>query len=124
LNGWLILAGQAGVRWLAGAIALFAALRFLKWLIPFVFERMDVSHKHLGQRIQHLEVELDCYREVAMMLISAVASIEPGHPSLVRAARLLRDRAPRTTLELDELYERLAQMERVSQGREGHGKND
>lgn len=101
------LAGDRGERWLAGAIMVAAAFRFLKWLVPFVFERLDVGRGELGKRLKHVELELDDYRELAMLLISVVAKLDATNPALTLAAERLRKRAPRASLELSELIDQL-----------------
>jgi hypothetical protein len=100
------IAGVAG-KPIAIAVAFGATLRFLKWLLPFVVDRLDVGRGELAKRLKHVELELDDYRELAMLLISVVAKIDATNPALTLAAERLRKRAPQATLELAELIDQL-----------------
>jgi hypothetical protein len=97
-------------RAVALALGLGFLLRFLKWLVEFTFARLDVSRSALGKRLQHLEAELDDYREATMLMIGVVAKIEPGNPVLVKVAQLLRRTAPHATMDVDELARRLNEI--------------
>jgi hypothetical protein len=83
--------------------------RFLRWLIEFVFRRLDINRSHLGERLRHVEQELDAYREATMLMIGVVAKLDPENPALARVALILRTLAPRATLDLDELERRLTE---------------
>jgi hypothetical protein len=117
-----------GDLWGSGGVALAilivgvltAVLRFLKWLIEFVTERLDVGRVQLGQRLEHVEQELDAFREAAMLLLSELAKIDPDNAALFRVARMLRQTPPITGAGLDELERRLAAMP----GKEGGQTND
>lgn len=84
-----------------------AGFKFIRWLIEFVFSRLDVSRSHLGQRLRHVEQELDAYREATMLMIGVVAKLDPDNVALMRVAQILSTIAPRATIELDELVARL-----------------
>jgi hypothetical protein len=99
-----------GSAFLASAIAFVGLLRFCKWLLEFVAARIDIGSTHLGRRIRHLEVELNSYREVAMLMIGVVAKIDPDNPALLTAAKCLSQHAPVATMELDELERRLSEI--------------
>lgn len=99
-----------GSRAIAAAVGLGVIFRFVRWLVEFVFKRLDVSRSHLGERLKHVEVELDAYREATMLMIGVVAKIDPDNAALERVAQILRTTAPRTKLDLDELVERLAEL--------------
>lgn len=92
---------------IGGGIGAIAAFKFIRWLIEFVFQRLDVNRSHLGARLRHVEQELDAYREATMLMISVVAKIDPDNSALERVARILRMTVPRATLELNELEARL-----------------
>jgi hypothetical protein len=91
----------------ASAIAFVGLLRFCKFLIEFVAKRIDIGSTILGQRLRRLEIELDSYREVAMLMIGVVAKIDPDNPALLTAATRLRQHAPAASMDLDELERRL-----------------
>ena len=91
-------------------IGAWGAFRFLRWLIEFVFRRLDISRSHLGDRLRHVEIELDAYREATMLMIGVVAKIDPDNPALQHVAQILRTITPRTKLDLDELERRLSEM--------------
>lgn len=84
-----------------------AGFRFLRFLIEFIFRRLDVNHGRLAERLRHVEYELDAYREATMLMIGVVAEKDPDNPALLRVARLLSKITPHATLELDELEARL-----------------
>lgn len=84
-----------------------AGFKFIRWLIEFVFSRLDVSRSHLGQRLRHVEQELDAYREATMLMIGVVAKLDPENAALERVAQILRSIVPRASLDLDELARRL-----------------
>lgn len=88
-------------------VGAWGVLRFLRWLIEFVFRRVDVNRSHLGERLRHVEQELDAYREATMLMIAVVAKLDPENPALARVALILRTIAPRATLDLNELERRL-----------------
>lgn len=88
-------------------VGLWAGFRFLRWLIEFVFKRLDVSRGHLGDRLRHVEAELDAYRAATMLMIGVVAKFDPNNPALEQVARILSRMIPRATMELDELEARL-----------------
>lgn len=90
-----------------GGIGVWAGFRFVRWLIEFVFRRLDVNHGRLAERLRHVEQELDAYREATMLMIGVVAKTDPDNPALLRVARLLSTITPHATIELDELQERL-----------------
>lgn len=94
-----------------GGIAVWSVFKFIRWLVEFVFKRLDVSRGHLGQRLKHVEAELDAYREATMLMMSVVAKLDPENIALKRVARMLRTIAPRATMELDELEARLKDAE-------------
>lgn len=104
---------------LAASIAFAALLKFLKWLIPFLFERLDVERGHLGERLKHVEMELDAYREATMLMIGVVAKLDPENPALRKVAAILRQTSPRSTLELSELVDRLNQLPGTRGGANG-----
>lgn len=103
---------------LALALGFTATLRFAKWLVPFICQRLDVRNVRLeakeraadsrmNKRILHLEMELDCFREATMKLLNVVAEIAPGHRALADVARMIRKTPPIAGVELDELTARL-----------------
>lgn len=104
------LAGSVGGRALAVAIMFVAAFKFLRWLVEFVFARVDVSRSDLGKRLKHVELELDAYREATFLLLGAIAKLAPENPVLATASQILRKIPPRATLDIDELFKRLAEM--------------
>lgn len=95
---------------MALALGLGFALRFLKWLIEFVFQRLDVSRSQIGLRLKYVENELDAYREATMLMIGVVAKLDPENPALLKVAQILKSIAPRATLDLDEIARRLSEM--------------
>jgi hypothetical protein len=101
-----------------GGIAVWSGFKFVRWMVEFVFRRLDVSRSHLGQRLRHVEQELDAYREATMLMIGVVAKLDPDNAALIKVARMLRTITPRATLELDELEARLN-----GEGRHGMAKN-
>lgn len=104
-------AAAIGGRALALAIAFASLLRFSKWMLEFASRRYDVNRSALGERVKHLERELDAYREVAMLMIGVVAKVAPHSEALGAAARILRTIPPRAKLELDEILAGLGKME-------------
>lgn len=96
---------------IGGGIGLWAGFRFLRWLIEFVFKRLDVNRGHLADRLRHVEQELDAYREATMLMIGVVAKLDADNPALMRVARLLSTIAPRATIELNELERRLRETD-------------
>jgi hypothetical protein len=104
------------------ALALFlvgvitAVFRFLKWLIIFVCDRLDIGREELWKRVKHLEQEMDDWREVAMSLLAALAKVDPDNPALLHATRILRQKTPIATQDLDELVDRLNQIPGSKEG--------
>jgi hypothetical protein len=92
---------------IGGGIGVWAGFKFIKWAVEFTFSRLDVNRTHLGQRLRHVEQELDAYREATMLMIGVVAKLDPKNPVLERVVRILRTMPPRVTIELDELEARL-----------------
>lgn len=87
-------------------IGTWAGLKFIRWLVEFIFARLDVRRSDIGKRVQHLEIDLDNVREAMMILFNALATQDPKNPALIDAVVRLR-KTPRVTLELDELEKRL-----------------
>lgn len=96
---------------IGGGIGLWAGFRFVRWLIEFIFRRLDVNHSRIAERLRHVEQELDAYRTVTMLMIGVVAKIDPDNPALLRVSRILSSIVPRATMELDELEARLKVVE-------------
>lgn len=88
---------------IGAGLGMWAGFRFIRWLVEFVFKRLDISRSHLGERLKHVEVELDAYREATMLMINVVAKIDPDNIVLQRVAQILATTAPRTKLDTDEL---------------------
>jgi hypothetical protein len=107
MGGLSVLLSGRPTALLALSIALFAVLRFLRWFLPFFFERLDNGRDALAARLKHVEIELDAYREVAMLMIGVVGKIDPDNPALVHAMSLLRKRPPASTLDVEEISRRL-----------------
>lgn len=103
-------AGAAGAG-VGGGIAVFAVLKFVRWLVEFIYARLDVGHARISSRLAHVEQELDAWREFGMVMMHALARIDPDNPALAHAAQLLRKTAPIATMDLDELMERLDGIE-------------
>lgn len=102
---------SAAAPGIGGGIGVWAVFKFIRWLVEFVFKRLDVSRGHLGQRLKHVEAELDAYREATMLMMSVLARLDPENSALKRVARMLRTIAPRSTMELDELETRLKEVD-------------
>lgn len=94
MDGELELIRAWAAKPLSLAIVFVGTLRFLRWLIPFVFERMDVSRGELGKRLSHVEKELDRYREATMRLVASMAERDPSNPVLIDVSRILRSALP------------------------------
>jgi hypothetical protein len=104
------LATSGGPRILAASIALVGAMKFAKWLIEFVTARMDVGHKRLADRLEHVEMELAATREALMLMINHAAERHPGDKVLQQVARILSTIAPKPKRDLDEIVDRLNAM--------------
>lgn len=98
-------AGSRGSLALAIAIAFAAALRFLKWFVPFICQRLDeradridareqAVERRMIKRLEHVEGELEKYREAVMLLINRMAEKDPADPVLRDVARILRKAVP------------------------------
>lgn len=123
------LATQSGPRLLAGALVFVGGLRFARWAIEFVAERLDSRADRLTERedaverrfnlrLKHVEQELDRYREATMLLVNAFAEIEPGNPVLSEVAKILRRSVPVAppSAELDGLMDRLSAAPGTNKG--------
>lgn len=95
----------------------FAVLGFLRWLIPFVFARLDVGAAALGRRLRHVEDELDRHREALMLLINETALKDPTNKVLQEVARILSARPTRASMELDEIVAGLGAIGATGKGR-------
>jgi hypothetical protein len=108
----------------AVAVAIFAVgmttavLRFLKWLITFVTERLDVGRVELVKRLRHCEQELGATREVMMLLLGELAKADPSNVALRHAAQLLRAMPPISALDNDELVNRLHDIPGTNRGKD------
>lgn len=100
------------------AAACIVGFGFLRWLIPFVCQRLDVRNARLerrekdvehrmNKRLEFVELELELYRGATMKLVNRMAEKLPADPVLQEVARMLRI-TPRPTMALDELAEKLA----------------
>lgn len=107
------IAGSRGPLALALAIAFAAALRFLKWLVPFVCQRLDqradrleareqAVERRMVARLEHVELELELYREALMLLFNRMAEKDPADPVLRDVARILRQAVPLDLSEPDQ----------------------
>lgn len=106
-----IAAASPGSRTIAAAIALVGLLRFLRWLVPFLCERLDRRSERLGlretaiehkmnQRLKHVEQELARWRTATMCLFNALAKKDPTNPALGIFAQIINEAIPiNTTLE-------------------------
>lgn len=103
------IAASAGTG-VGGGIAAWSAFKFLRWLLEFIFTRLDIRRSQLGQRLGHVEQELDAYREATMLLLGVVARLDANNPALLRVAALIRSTAPRATLDVDEIIDQLKAM--------------
>ena len=120
MNGPLVNAAVSRSGYaLAIAIVTAALLRFLKWLLEFTFARLDLGHKRIADRLAHVEQELDAWREFGMVMMHALARIDPDNPALAHAAQLLRKTAPRASMDLDELISRLDAIPGTKEGKDG-----
>jgi hypothetical protein len=79
---------------LAASIAFASALRFLKWLVPFLFERFDVAEGRLGKRLQHVERELASTRKALFLMLNRMAERYPTDPVLGQVAKILGEAWP------------------------------
>lgn len=93
-----------------GGLAAWAGFKFVRWLVEFIFARLDIRRSQLGQRLRHVELELDNFREAVFILMNALAAKDPTNKALQEAAERLR-KTPRATLELDDLEARLRGIE-------------
>jgi hypothetical protein len=122
MGGFGALVGLGNSR--AVAVAIFAVgmttavLRFLKWLITFVTERLDVGRVELVKRLRHVEQELGATREVMMLLLGELAKTDASNPALRHAAQLLRSVPPISTMDNDELVNRLHDIPGTKRGRD------
>lgn len=77
-----------------------AGFRFARWLIEFVFRRMDVRNARFtakeqaletryDQRLRHLEEELARTQKAMTLLLNDVARRDSANPILQRVAELL-----------------------------------
>lgn len=125
----IALATQSGPRFLAVAITFVGTLKFIKWAAPFVCERLDkraalltarelAVEARFNSRLKHVEIELGRYRRATMMLLNAVAKINPSNPVLSDVAVILSKASPMTEPdpELDELLARAASAVETNQG--------
>lgn len=87
-----------------------ATFTFLRWLIPFVFARLDVGAAALGRQMKELKAELDRYRDATMLLVNELALKDPANPVLREAARILRSTPTRPSMEVDEIVSGLAKL--------------
>lgn len=121
MSAIVALATQGGPRLIAVSIAFVGGLRFVKWAVPFAFERLDhraaaldarekAVEARFNSRLKHVEQELALYREATMLLVGAFAEIQPANPVLSEVAKILRRVTPvvAPTAELDGLIDRLA----------------
>lgn len=87
------------------AIAFAASLRFLKWLVPFICQRLDeradridereqAVERRMVKRLEHVELELSKYREALMLLFNRMAEKDPADPVLRTVARILHEAVP------------------------------
>jgi guanylate kinase len=87
------------------AIAFASALRFLKWLVPFICQRLDERadridereqrvERRMVKRLEHVEHELELYREALMLLFNRMAEKDPADPVLRDVAAILRRAVP------------------------------
>lgn len=99
------IAGFRGSLAVAAAIAFAALLRFLKWLVPFICQRLDqradridereqAVERRMVKRLEHVEHELELYREALMLLFNRMAEKDPADPVLRDVARILRRAVP------------------------------
>jgi hypothetical protein len=109
---WVAILGGRGGYAIAWAIGLTAVLRFLKWLLPFVFDRLDVARGNLGKRLKHVELELEVTREALFMMLNRMAERYPADPVLVDVARILRRAWPAETPRFDPDSDLLNKLDR------------
>lgn len=102
----------------AAAISLFG---FLRWLIPFLCVRMDARadrverreqdvDRKMVKRLEHVEQELELFREATMKMIARMAEVMPGDVVLLQVAQMLKRRPRSPGLPLDELTDKLGKM--------------
>lgn len=107
------IAGTRGSYALAIAIVFAATLRFLKWLLPFVAQRIDARaewidgrekaiERRMIKRLEHVEHELANYSEALMLLFNRMAEKDPTDPVLLDVARILRRAVPIDLAEPDQ----------------------
>lgn len=88
-------------------IGLWGAFRFVRWLVEFIWKRMDVRNARLDAkekaleerydaRLDHVERELTSTRRAMMLLLNDVARRDPANPVLQRVADLLHPVFPAT----------------------------
>lgn len=105
MSAIVALATQGGPRLIAVAIAFVGGLKFIKWAVEFGCTRLDARaeavlarelavEKRFNQRLKHVELELELYREVSMKLVNAFAEFDPTNPVLSDVAKILRRAAP------------------------------
>lgn len=122
-------AGQA----IGGGIGLYATFRFIRWLAEFVARRLDARSDRLERReknieerydarLKHVEADLDRYRSATMMLLKAIAEIDPKNSALGDVARILRSTVPVVppSDDLDGLIDKLRAVPGTREGRNGH----
>lgn len=99
------IAATRGSFAIALAIGFASALRFLKWLVPFICQRLDeradridereqAVERRMVKRLEHVEHELEKYREALMLLFNRMAEKDPADPVLRDVARILRRAVP------------------------------
>jgi hypothetical protein len=90
---------------IGGGLAAWGGLRFIRWLVEFAFKRMDVRATRLdtrekalearfNDRLRHVELELNRYRQATMLLVNALAERDPTNRVLSEVARILNTAIP------------------------------
>jgi hypothetical protein len=91
---------QAAGPGIGAGVGTWAGFRFVRWLVEFVWKRLDVRHERLAKkekdlerrydlRLKHLEHELAQTRKAMMLLLNHVAREDPTAVVLVTVAELL-----------------------------------
>lgn len=99
-----------------GGLAIWAVLRFIRWLTEFVAERLDKRNERLDERekdieqrfndrLRHAEDEVARLQQAVAILLQAIAENDPKNPAVAKVAQILGAlrRTPQPDAELDEL---------------------
>jgi hypothetical protein len=100
-------------------VGAWACFRFVRWLVEFIFKRLDIRSARMDareqalearydNRLSHLETELSRTQRAMTLLLNDTARRDPSNPVLQRVAELLHPVIP--TPENDPSLNHLAQQ--------------